>query len=439
MKKCSWSSAPSIGIKECSIKTEPQSVSDFVNNCESSPELILPDDGIEVSSNNAFNSEFSSVIGRNLGKFEIKENLLVSNDVNCQQDYNYYFHRYCLQNMNQFCNYDEQENDKGYGRKEAENEMDLNSSKIFKGGTTMEIAPSVLGRKKGGYVIYKRVFAAEPFLKKYLKIYNRRKRKKCKICQKKFFYNFIYQLHFSRHSGKRCLVCNVCQKIFSFSCFLEKRKKKHLREILFYCRICRKSFKSESGLTDHQRVHQEERRSIERRKGKFPSAEKTFPCQFCQQNFRTKSELRKHKKSHLEEKRFQCGLCDRSFMARTGLQNHQKFHFEERPFKCDHCQRSYSKEISLRNHLKFHFTKPFRCELCRKSFKMKQHLNYHQKCHGRFQCEFCGEVFKLKSLLNKHQKYHYEDRPFQCQLCGRTFKIKGNFAYHMKAHVKHQS
>ncbi len=93
----------------------------------------------------------------------------------------------------------------------------------------------------------------------------------------------------------------------------------------FPCEICGKVFSKSSSLTQHHRIHSEER---------------PFKCMLCERTFRQSGNLTKHIKSHktahlrwnrnTNEKPFKCTFrgCDKSFTAKSSLQNHTKTHHD---------------------------------------------------------------------------------------------------------------
>ena len=107
----------------------------------------------------------------------------------------------------------------------------------------------------------------------------------------------------------------------------------------FECLTCSAKFLSHEILTNHLKVHSEER---------------PFNCSFCPKNFKRSNNLKDHEKIHTGEKPFRCENCGKCFVKRSDLTRHNRTHTGERPYQCDICKYWYSEPGTLRKHKRLH-------------------------------------------------------------------------------------
>ena len=107
----------------------------------------------------------------------------------------------------------------------------------------------------------------------------------------------------------------------------------------FQCLTCSARFQSQEILTNHLKVHSEER---------------PFNCRFCPKNFKRSNNLKDHEKIHTGEKPFRCETCGKCFVKRSDLTRHNRTHTGERPYQCDICKYWYSEPGTLRKHKRLH-------------------------------------------------------------------------------------
>ena len=261
---------------------------------------------------------------------------------------------------------------------------------------------------------------------------------------------------------------------------------------------CSFSTKSSSNLTQHLRVHNDE---------------KTFECPTCLQKFRSSSNLKVHVKSiHTKEKMYFCDYCEKRFATKWQKQSHTKTNHirkREASFDCTiiGCGRTFLKYQSLAAHMKSghkiqntntpnlplksnqsnivgeHYTakKPLQiCENCGKRLKgglkamqrhhilagcnaenesevqcsvcnkfissksLKSHLEYHKKkqdvdnntfCGGNLSCQVCQRTFTTVVSLQRHRLIHENIKPHICSVCKKKFRQKGSLDSHFRIHT----
>ena len=260
---------------------------------------------------------------------------------------------------------------------------------------------------------------------------------------------------------------------------------------------CTFSTPSSSNLTQHLRVHNDE---------------KTFECITCARMFRSSSNLKVHIKSvHTKEKIFNCDYCEKAFATKWQKQSHTKTNHirkREESFDCTvlGCGRTFLKYQSLAAHLKSGHRAQYSncqaasqsentintssntnvkkqlqvCESCGKTLKggvkalqrhqrlagckaenvpeiqcsicsklvssrsLKAHLEYHKKkddavnnscCGGNLACQVCQKTFTTVVSLQRHKLIHDNLKPHICSICKKRFRQKGSLDSHFRVHT----
>ena len=230
--------------------------------------------------------------------------------------------------------------------------------------------------------------------------------------------------------------------------------------------------KSSSNLTQHLRVHNDE---------------KTFECPTCLQKFRSSSNLKVHIRSvHTKERTFACDHCEKRFATKWQKQSHIKTNHirkREATFDCTvlGCERTFLKYQSLAAHLKSgHNVRSINtrgcaggsqcsagndivkeetplktlliCENCGERLKGgSKAMQKHQRltgCKGGkcdAQCSVCNKLLAAKSLkshLEYHKKMdkatndavHFSGEHLSCHVCQRTFTTMVSLKRHQLIH-----
>ena len=134
------------------------------------------------------------------------------------------------------------------------------------------------------------------------------------------------------------------------------------------------------------------------------SSSKNYTCKKCDASFSHSGSLSNHQRVHDNQRPFVCDImdCQKRFKSRVELKNHEKTHNEENPFKCDYknCTKTFYKNDHLIKHQRTHTGEtPYACDICGKAYRAKPALSYHIKVHNKpkkYKCEYdqCEEAFK---------------------------------------------
>ncbi|XP_028827574.1 zinc finger protein 708-like [Denticeps clupeoides] len=116
-----------------------------------------------------------------------------------------------------------------------------------------------------------------------------------------------------------------------------------------------------------------------------------------------------------KETPYQCKECGMSFTQASIFKSHQKIHTGEKPFQCEQCGKSFKQTSDLKKHKRIHTgEKPYQCVQCGKSFTRSSNLKRHKRTHTANQCTFCSKGFRTKNHLKHHQCLLTEEKSDNC-------------------------
>jgi len=104
---------------------------------------------------------------------------------------------------------------------------------------------------------------------------------------------------------------------------------------------CGKCFKQNADLTEHSRIHSEE---------------KPFECSDCNKRFTQAGHLVRHSRIHSGEKSYKCHVCKKAFNRSGSLHSHMRVHTGDKPYKCSQCNKSFSHSSTLQRHKRHIYT-----------------------------------------------------------------------------------
>ncbi|CAL8129169.1 unnamed protein product [Orchesella dallaii] len=224
--------------------------------------------------------------------------------------------------------------------------------------------------------------------------------------------------------GEMEFECKTCKRKFKTKNRLIKRASNECGWIHHACIWCDKTFKSINGLTDHLRLHTNER---------------PFYCKECSEVFSCLSKqndpiFRKHGRGK-EEK---CRVCHKLFYTSYKLDAHRIVHTGEKPFSCPSCGKAFARKGDLTSHSAVHSKdRPtLSCTMCPKTFATKNYLKIHvSRAHFKlrpYPCEICGKRYFSKEGLNVHMESHLHEKPHKCQQCGKRYSHDSGLRGHLK-------
>jgi len=301
------------------------------------------------------------------------------------------------------------------------------------------------------------------------------------------------EVHFPK-STEKCDLRDDCDARFdrkSVERFIRHFREDHFQEEegeeWLFCDFpkCNFSTRDSSNLTQHLRVHNDER---------------NFECSVCLQKFVSSSHLKVHTRSvHTKEKLYQCDFCEKRFPTNWQKKSHTKTnHLKEKPsiYPCQRCHKAFYKHQSLSAHLKscketseesssvapsgnqsgscdlskkkksFQICETcgerlkggatslrrhqcvcrtgdvsIRCPTCSKtvlSRSLKSHMQYHRSQEQNKQllsCLICHKSFTTSVALKRHVLIHENAFPFKCETCDKVFRQKGALQAHSRVHT----
>ena len=239
----------------------------------------------------------------------------------------------------------------------------------------------------------------------------------CDICEAKFKFRELYDVHISSAHNVDEFKCETCNLFFAKNQYLNAHiASVHEGKKPYQCDICVTSFKTEHNLDKHiLSVHE---------------GNKPDQCEACIEGFSSLIILKKHLASAHKEKKIPCNKCDKSFTKVSSLKNHiQVVHEGKKLFPCKMCDKSCLTNAKLKNHVAIvhEGEKPFQCNICGLRTSTNQKLIRHvEGVHEgkKHECKYCDKTYTQKEKLVSHMKLHTGKGLKDCNNC--DFKAENN-------------
>ncbi|XP_017877578.1 zinc finger protein 85-like [Ceratina calcarata] len=232
-------------------------------------------------------------------------------------------------------------------------------------------------------------------------------------------------------NGESALKCSYCNQKFSFPSVLKRHMRSHTNERPYICDVCNKSFKQLGHLSQHSLTHKDYR---------------SFHCAVCGIKFESLGSLKIHAQSHKEGyvsntkdafRLYECDNCKKVFTTKSVLERHILTHSHERQFPCLICGKRFKQAGHVKSHMLVHTgERKFECSVCQKRFSLSNSLKKHMYVHNGekpYQCDVCGARFLEKRNLNGHLMTHTNERPFRCKICGKRYTLADTLRRHISA------
>ncbi|XP_023717919.1 zinc finger protein 585A isoform X2 [Cryptotermes secundus] len=265
-------------------------------------------------------------------------------------------------------------------------------------------------------------------------------RRCCTVCGKTCRNRYLLTEHMRVHSDERPYSCTQCGKCFHKRSQLSQHMVIHADARQHICSVCGKIFNRLGNMKMHAKTHEDSNKSM---------------CKICKRTFNSMGELISHRRTHTKEEIeeamkqpenqgaeplvFVCDVCGKQLASKLTLKYHMMIHAGDKPFRCEICDKRFALKTKLQLHERIHSSKkPFQCSFCTEGFQTKQYKIIHERIHTGerpYKCMQCTKAFRSRMLLNQHMLVHSDLRPFKCSLCDKSFRRRDTLDTHMRIHT----
>lgn len=158
----------------------------------------------------------------------------------------------------------------------------------------------------------------------------------------KWFWQLLFLVHMTTHSGNKPYKCKLCTESFINKVVLDHHLRFHgITTKIFKCHHCFKELSHETSLKNHiQRLHKT-----------------TAQCELCKMEFPNRDDLKTHLQTGHEPQ--YCGICNKSFTLPRYLKMHQKLHYDDaNRMQCSVCSKLLGMK-SIKAHVFRHHSDQF--------------------------------------------------------------------------------
>lgn len=276
----------------------------------------------------------------------------------------------------------------------------------------------------------------------------------CNECEKRFTNRRALQIHRVIHTKERNYVCELCGSTHK----RPRELKLHMRDMhsehqTYRCDVCFKCFKQKSHLKMHCFTEHEDTVTdciVCKQKLMTPfsiythclkhAGYREFECEICSRTFKTKKALTDHQKIHSQDRKpyKECPKCGKAIYSRSHYYEHVNSHDldsnEIVRFSCSMCESTFQHTSSLKRHMLRHRTggdlehpkeNPFLtmdesllpslcCRKCRRNYTSKSgYYDHIKRCRdgiiSKFACDICPKVYTKRSALNRHIRTNHPE------------------------------
>ena len=155
-----------------------------------------------------------------------------------------------------------------------------------------------------------------------------------KICSSKGSLRKHSYTHLSQH--EKPISCSSCEKRFKMPYQLRVHEKRAHSNERFSCDKCEKTYKTLKDLKQHSSKH-------------LSYEELPFGCAQCDKKFAVSWFLTQHEKMHTNERPYICSKCGKGFINAPRLKAHEMTHTDEKPFSCTEpgCEKSFKQQVYI--------------------------------------------------------------------------------------------
>ncbi|XP_044754249.1 zinc finger protein 236-like isoform X2 [Coccinella septempunctata] len=199
----------------------------------------------------------------------------------------------------------------------------------------------------------------------------------CSYCNKEAKKPSDLIRHIRTHTKEKPFKCQ-CGSSFALKSTLQSHMKVHKGR---KCEKCSKVIASAKVWKAHLRKHEINKNEVKQQDCldiAVPSdspinrhtiiSDKPLKCQLCSSSFSKKENLSQHMRLHTDEKASKCPVCERLFTSSHTLKQHMQSHSD---FNCHLCDKKFKNESLLEQHVStiHDDSKLYDCPCCRKKFK----------------------------------------------------------------------